>query len=220
MGKLVLAGRRRPARHTARAGWSSRSMTCFSLACGASVTETSLMPSRMASAPASASRSIHSTPKRRLSGKLSPLISLTYSGDIAMPTMRSRSLRPLMISAQRVAGMQPVRLGERDADQHRVPSGRARHAAVAQEHAVEAGFSVGGASDTSRPLAGSSRPGTSSEASNTTRPSAALTPGMVANLGKDEQRRAPDAGEHVGEAVALVVRLLGRAAAPRTSRAW
>ena len=68
-------------------------------------------------------------------------------------------------------------------------------------------------SETSRALAGSTMPSMSSTALSTIRVSTAATPGISAMSSAQALGRAPHLGEHVGEALALVIggpRLLKR----------
>ena len=131
--------------------------------------------------------------------------------------MRSSRRRPLMIGADRVAGREVVgvaRTTRSPAPRRRGPAragGRARRNSVVRAPAARRR-----ASRSAGPRSARRGPATSSVTSATTRVSTRATPGMAASSARARVGRALERGEHVGEALALVVLLPRERRASRT----
>ena len=120
-----------------------------------------------------------------------------------MPLMRSAWRRPFRIAVERVAGPQAVRLGEGLADHHLVvrPSG----SRPSRRYSRLRPGSPGPGSETICPVTGSSKPATSSDDETDHARLGLAHAGNRAHRLDQRQRRALGGGEHLGEAVFVVV---------------
>ena len=175
-------GRRRRGRRSGRAGGRARSITSSSRRPGASCSETSLKAPSRSNAGPSASRLIHSTPKRLLSGnRFVPLDLVDVLGRDRDPDDAQRL--PAAVAARRRGGRPTSsRLASAKASLASTSSGRP--GSIQRPRRRWMSFRIGAriaGIDTSRPVAGSARPGTSSVTCATMRVSTAATPGIAAS---------------------------------------
>ena len=143
-----------------------------------SANEASLNAPSMLNAAASESRSIQKMPNRLLSGMISPgRMEYTYSGDSAIPTMRSRRRRPLMVAATLAPGRKLWASAKPSLAS--TSSGASGRRPRRRNGSFRMGCSRAGI-EMSRPVAGSSKSGRSSATSTTIRGVTRATPGIAA----------------------------------------
>ena len=171
-----------------------------------SFSTTSLNAPSIWNAEASARRSIQNTPKRAV-------VRQQLAGPDRVDVLgRQREADDPQLAAtavdhraERVAGAQAVRAGERLAGEHLVGMRRRRSCALTRRKTSQSAARRPAGIEISRPVAGSVIPGTSSVTSSTTRVSTCATPGIASMSGWSDERRARQRREDVAEAVTVVV---------------